>query len=268
MIIPYESDYFPESGNLISRIGRFVYLNARNLGRGLFIIGEAFLCVHLFYRRWNEVLRQMILVSYRSFLVTSIVALFTGMILSLQSGLILRDYSQQMRVGTLVAESMVREMGPLMTALILAASVGSSIAAALGTMKVSEEITALEAMSINPVRFLVMPRLVAMMVMCPALTVYTTIIGIAGGGVVANSQLHVSWNLYYDFAIMYINEREIWTMVLKAWVFSVLIVAVSCYQGMATVGGAVGVGVATRRAVVISFLAIIVVGYFITRLMF
>lgn len=268
MIIPYEQDYFPPAKNLFALIGRYLLINVRNCGRAIAITAEAFLWLPLCFKRREEVVRQMVIVGIKSFGVTSVVALFTGMILSLQAGLILKDFGQEMRVGTLVTQSMCREMGPFMTALILAASVGSAMAAALGTMAVSEEIAALEVMSINPVRFLVMPRLLAMMVMCPALTVYTNIIGILGGGMIANTQLGVSWAVYYEHALNFLHTKEIWIGVFKAWVFSIIVVSISCYQGLATTGGAIGVGLATRRSVVISFLVVIIVGYFITRIFY
>lgn len=268
MIIPYEPDYYPPSDSPLVCLGRLGLKGLRSLGRCLLLVGEAFLFLPLFYRSREEIVRQMYLSGIRSFGVTSIVAFFTGMILSLQSGVILRDYGQEMRVGTLVAQAICREMGPFMTALILSASVGSAIAAQLGTMAVSEEIAALEVMSINPIRFLVMPRLLAMMLMCPVLTVYTDLIGILGGGLVAVTQLDVSWSSYYENVLFMLTAKEIWIGILKAWVFSIIIVAVSCYQGMSARDGAVGVGIATRRSVVISFLAILIIGYFITRLFY
>jgi len=164
-----------------------------------------------------------------------------------------------------VSQTMCREMGPFMTALILAASVGSAMAAELGTMAVSEEVAALHVMSINPVRFLVMPRLVAMLVMCPVLTVYTNVVGILGGMLVACTQLGVSPRAYYDNAMSYLHNKEIYVGMLKSVVFGVVVAAVSCYQGLSATNGAIGVGQATRRAVVLSFLLILVIGYFITR---
>ncbi len=265
MRMTIEAEYLPESDNLIAELGRFVLTNIRNSGRGLMMVFEAFCFFPLFHRRWQELVRQMFMVSIKSFGVVSLVALFTGMILSLQAGIELRDYGQEMRVGTLVSESMFREMGPFMAALILAACVGSAMAAELGTMAVSEELSALEIMSVNPVYYLVMPRILAMMIMCPALTIYTNVIGIIGGGAVAHSQLGVEWSVYYDYATMYLDMKEIMVGLLKSVVFAVIVSGVGCYQGVATKGGAVGVGIATRRAVVISFLLIISVGYFITR---
>lgn len=265
MIIPYEPDYYPPSSNPVIYVGRNFLKVVRHAGRGILMVVEAFVFLPLILRSRDEVARQMFLSGIKSFGVTSVVALFTGMILALQSGLILRDYGQEMRVGTLVAEAMCREMGPIMTALILSASVGSAIAAQLGTMAVSEEIAALEVMSINPVRFLVMPRLAAMMVMCPVLTVYTDFIGIVGGGAVAESQLNVSWGLYYENVLFMLGVKEIWIGILKSWVFAVIIVGISCYEGLSATKGAIGVGIATRSSVVISFLLVLVSGYFLTR---
>ncbi|MFW5997117.1 MAG: MlaE family ABC transporter permease [Verrucomicrobiota bacterium] len=249
-------------------MGRILLLNVRNAGRAVLITLEAFFWhIHLFQRR-REVGRQLFFCGVRSFGVTSVVALFTGMILSLQAGLILRDYGQAEQVGTLVVQTMCREMGPFMTALILAASVGSAMAAELGTMNVSEEIEAMHVMSINPVRFLVMPRLFAFMVMCPVLTIYANVIGGAGGMLVASTQLGVSPSAYYDNALTFLHLKEIYVGLFKAWIFGILIVSVACYQGLSATNGALGVGRATRTTVVISFLLVLIVGYIITRLFY
>lgn len=264
----YEPEYLKPPANMVAAAGRGLLLALRNAGRGLFILGEALFWAFSFYpvlQRRKEVIRQCFICGIKSLPVTSTVALFTGMILALQAGLVLRDYGQQVQVGTLVSQTMCREMGPFMTALILAASVGSAMAAELATMTVSEEIAALHVMSINPVRYLVMPRLVAMMLMCPVLTIFTNVVGILGGMLVANTQLSVSPTAYYENAMQFLHNKEIYVGLLKSWEFSLIITGVACYQGLAAVNGAVGVGLATRRSVVISFLLVLVTGYFITR---
>ncbi len=248
--------------------GKSVIEYLAQVGSGVRMIALAFGFLPSLRRSRPEVYRQMMLCGVRSFGVTSVVALFTGMILSLQAGLILKTYGQEMRVGFLVAQTMFREMGPFMTALILAASVGSGMAALIGTMKVSQELAALEVMSIHPVRFLVAPRLLAMMVMCPVLTMYTDLIGILGGGLVAYTQLGVGWIMYFDNVRFMLYEKELWVGIFKAWVFAILIVAISCHQGMTARDGAVGVGLATKKSVVICFLVILVVGYIITRMFY
>jgi phospholipid/cholesterol/gamma-HCH transport system permease protein len=234
------------------------------------MIGEAFLHMRVMFSKRNrhEVLYQMFLTGIKSLGVITVVAMFTGMILALQTGLELRRFGQEVNIGTAVTVVMMREMGPFMTGLIIAASVGSAIAAQMGTMVVSEEIAALELMSINPVRFLVMPRLVALMVMMPLLTIYTNIIGSVGGAVVGQTQLGVSPTAYFDNALRYAMNKDLYVGLLKACVFGVIITTVACHQGFATKEGAVGVGIATRKTVVISFLTILVVGYMLTRLFY
>ncbi|MBN1674069.1 MAG: ABC transporter permease [Kiritimatiellae bacterium] len=224
---------------------------------------------HVFAARARvEVAYQLFVTGIKSLGVITVVALFTGMILSLQAGLALRRYGQEVNIGAAVMVSMLREMGPFMTGLILAASVGSSIAAQLGTMVVSEEVAALEVMSINPVRFLVMPRLVSLAVMTPLLTFYTAILGVMGGSIVGLTQLGVALPAYLDNATRYAENKDLYVGLFKAFVFGIVITTVACHQGFSTTEGAVGVGRATRKCVVISFLTILVVGYIITRLFY
>ncbi len=268
MIIPYETEYYEPTKNFIVKLGRLVIRKSRNVGRGLEIILMAFFYIPFAYRSRDEIRRQMYLAGIGSFAVVSIAVLFTGMILALQAGVQLREFGQEARVGTLVLQTLCRELGPIMTAMILASSVGAAITAQIGTMSVSEELAALDVMSIDPVRFLVMPRLIAMLFMCPALTVYACVIGTIGGGIVAESQLDVSYGMYFDNAFEYLKMRDVWVGVQKALVFSVIIVGVSCYQGMATRNGAAGVGKNTRKSVIISILMILVAGYIITRFIY
>jgi phospholipid/cholesterol/gamma-HCH transport system permease protein len=234
------------------------------------MLGEAFLFLpHMLKKRMrHETLYQLFLTGIKSLGVITVVAMFTGMILALQTGLELRRFGQEVNIGTAVTVVMMREMGPFMTALIIAASVGSAIAAQLGTMTVSEEIAALEIMSINPVRFLVMPRLVALSVMVPILTVYTNILGVVGGAIVGYTQLGVSLTAYFDNATRYAENKDLYVGLFKAFLFGIIITLVACHQGFSTTEGAVGVGRATRRTVIISFLTILVVGYIVTRLFY
>ncbi len=215
-----------------------------------------------------EVFYQLYVTGIKSLGVISVVALFTGMILALQTGLELKKFGQEVNIGAAVMVSMLREMGPFMTALILAASVGSAIAAELGTMTVSEEIAALEVMSISPVRFLVMPRLVAMILMTPILTFYASMLGVLGGALVGYTQLGVSVVAYVDNATRFAENKDLYVGLLKSLIFGVIITIVACYQGFSTTEGAVGVGRATRRCVIISFLLVLIVGYVITRMLY
>jgi phospholipid/cholesterol/gamma-HCH transport system permease protein len=219
-------------------------------------------------RARKETVIQMYASGIKSLGVITVVAVFTGMILALQTGIELRRFNQEVNIGTAVMVSMLREMGPFMTGLILAACVGSAMAAQLGTMVVSEEIAALEIMSIDPVRFLVMPRMVAMAIMTPLLAFYMCVMGVLGGGVVGMTQLGVSWGAYIENATRYAEVKDLYVGLFKAFLFGLIITTVACNEGFGTTQGAVGVGYATRKAVVVSFLLILVVGYFVTRLFY
>jgi phospholipid/cholesterol/gamma-HCH transport system permease protein len=200
------------------------------------------------------------------------VGLFIGMIVSLQTGIELARIGQQDQIGTIVSVSMAREMGPFITATILAATSGSAMAAELGTMAVSDELAALEVMSIDRYRFLVLPRLVALAVLCPLLTIVCDTIGIFGGGFVAQSQLNVSFQLYLDSAVEALRDpallialpKDVYTGLLKSFVFGLLIATIGCAAGLRARGGALGVGQATRQAVRDSIIAVIVSNYFMT----
>ena len=250
--------------------GSNVLLVLHNTGHALFMLLEAISFTRYVFSKRNrgEVVMQLFTAGIKSLAVITVVALFTGMILALQTGLELRRYGQEVYIGSAVAVSMIREMGPFMTGLIISASVGSAIAAQIGTMTVSEEISALEVMSINPNRFLVMPRLVALVVMMPILTVYTNLLGILGGGIVGATQLGVSVQSYLDNATEFATNKDLYVGLFKSIIFGLVITTVSCHQGFVTTEGAVGVGRSTRRSVIISFLVILILGYMITRLFY
>ncbi len=269
-MITREPEFFDPPLNLFGLIGRKILLTCRNTGRAMLMILQAFAYIRVAFskRSRHEVLYQMFLTGIKSLGVITVVALFTGMILALQTGLELRRFGQEVNIGTAVTVVMMREMGPFMTGLIIAASVGSAIAAQVGTMTVSEEIAALELMSIDPVRLLVMPRLLALIIMMPLLTVYTNILGSVGGAIVGATQLGVSMTAYFDNALRYAANKALYVGLFKAVLFGIIITTVACHQGFSTKNGAVGVGVATRQTVVICFLIILVVGYIVTRVFY
>ena len=269
-IITREPRFFPPTADWRNQLGRKVVGACRDAGRAMLLLAEAIMCIrYVFTRRSRrETIHQMFVGGIKSLTVITVVASFTGMILALQTGIEMRRFGQEVYIGAAVMVSMLREMGPFMTGLILAASVGSSIAAQMGTMVVSEEIAALELMSINPVRYLVMPRLVAMMIMTPLLSFYSCIMGVMGGGIVGKTQLNVPWTAYIDNAVRFAENKDLFVGMLKAFLFGMIIVITACHQGFATTQGAVGVGNATRRTVILSFLSILIVGYMITRMFY
>lgn len=204
----------------------------------------------------------------RTLPVITVVGLFTGMILGLQVGLALGKFNQEMYLGAAVMITLIREMGPFVTGICLSACVGSAMAAELGTMTVNDEIAALEIMSIPPVRYLVAPRMVGLLVMSPILAFYACILGVIGGGLVGSTQLNVPFAQYVASAMSIAEIKDLFVGLLKATVFGVVICTVSCHEGFESRLGAVGVGRATQRSVIISFLLILMLGYMITRLFY
>ena len=199
----------------------------------------------IFFKR-NEIVQQMFTAGISSFFVVSIVAVFTGMIMGLNAGLGLKDFGAEGQIGLLLTITLTREMSPFMTALILSASVGSAIAAEIGTMKVSEEIDALEVMSISPVRYLVMPRVLGFSLMVPVLCIYSSILGIFGGSVVGHFQLGVEYQVYFNDVLRRVGSvpglKDLYVGILKGLIFGITVSIVACSHGLRTTNGAIGVG--------------------------
>ncbi len=220
------------------------------------------------FQKRSEIVKQMYYAGVKTFIVVSIVGLFTGMILALQTGLELKPYQQQALVGNIIIATLTREMAPFVTAIILIAAVGSTMAAEIGTMTVSEEIDALEMMAISPVKFLVMPRVIALAIMLPVATIYTNLLGSIGGGIVAYFQLDVSFDVYYTHVLDSLHFKATYVGLLKALVFGMMVSTISCANGLRATNGALGVGKATRNSVVSSFVMVLITGYYITALFY
>lgn len=223
-------------------------------------------------RAWGRFVDQLYTQMVKSLVVVVTVGSFTGMVLALQIGEELRRYGGEDFLGSVVAATLCREMGPFITAIILAATVGGSIAAELGTMRVSEEIDAIELMNIDPVAFLVTPRIVALTVSAVLLTALVDVVGVLGGAVVAHSHYGVLYSDYFSSArgtlsadaLVWILPKDIYSGLVKAWIFGLLVGALGCGSGLQASGGALGVGKAVRTAVVASIVVVLIVGYVIT----
>ena len=246
--------------------------NARATGKALILLYSTILDLPWLWFRRFDLLQQMHLAGVSSLFVVSVVAAFSGMIIGLQTGLALKNFGQQDLIGQIIIVTLTREFSPFMTALILAAAVGSAMAAELGTMTVSEEIDALEVMSIDPVRYLVLPRIVGFTLMVPILAAYSTLVGTLGGGLIAKTQLGVEFSKYMisvDDALRTSSGlKDIWVGQLKAFVFGITVSTIACYQGLSARGGAIGVGIAVRKSVVQSFLFVLILGYYITSIFY
>ncbi|MEZ5990079.1 MAG: ABC transporter permease [Planctomycetota bacterium] len=255
---------------VLNETGSYLRSTVEGAGFSLDLLVRTFVqSVHL-PRKLRSLVDNMFAAGVKTIPVVVVVSVFAGMILAMQTGIELKRFGQESIIGNLVALSMCREMGPFITGLILAATVGSAIAAELGTMSVSEEILALEVMSIDPVRYLVMPRVVALALMCPLLTAFSDVLGIFGGGFVAQVHLGVTFPFYMDSVRDSLTDptaalpKDLWSGMFKAWVFGVMIAVVGCSEGIRARGGALGVGRAVQRAVITAFLLIIILGYIIT----
>lgn len=190
----------------------------------------------------------------------------TGMILGLQLVNIMRLFGAETFAGAGVAFSMSKELAPVITAIVLIAKNGSAMTAEIGSMKVTEQIDALETMAVNPVRYLVIPRLFASVLVFPALTALANVVGIYGGYFVSTTIMQVNRVQYLKSMYFWVDPDDIWSGLIKAAVFGIIVTAICCYNGLNTKGGAKGVGDATTLAVVISTVSILVADYFMTYL--
>ena len=193
----------------------------------------------------------------KSIIIVFFVTFFTGVVLAMQAAYQLAQVGAIVYVSSLVSVSLCRELGPVLTALVIAGRIGAAITAEIGSMKVSEQIEALETMAIHPVRFLVVPKFLALFVMLPCLTVIGDFSGMLGGYLVGVFNLKINSALFIQTALKFLSLKDIYTGLSKSFVFAVIIALVGCYQGLKAKGGAVGVGEATTISVVTSFILII-----------
>lgn len=214
-----------------------------------------------------DIVQQFDAIGVQSLTVVLLTGFFTGAVLALQSGLTLDQFGARPVVGRLVSASMIKELGPVLTGLMLTGRVGSGIAAELGSMVVTDQINALRALGTDPIRKLVVPRILAGVFMAPVLTVISDFVGIFGGWIVARFQLQVSSGLYWSSILESLYMEDIWMGLIKPFVIGFVIVSIACYVGLRTKGGTQGVGKATTNAVVAGSVAVIAVDFFITRLL-
>ncbi|MBL7072229.1 MAG: ABC transporter permease [Candidatus Omnitrophica bacterium] len=216
----------------------------------------------------QSILNQMVFAGVQSLLIVFFISLFTGVVIAMQSAYQLRTLGAVIYVAPMVSISMVRELGPVFTALIVTGRVGSAITAELGTMKVSEQIEALETMALSPVRFLIVPRFLALLVMLPCLTVISDFVGMLGGLIVGVFNLGLDPYRYVTFSFNFLTWKDVWTGLVKSVAFATIISIIACYVGLKTQGGAEGVGKATTLSVVVSFILIVVFDCILTGLFY
>jgi len=215
----------------------------------------------------HDIVEQFDLIGVGSLTVVLLAGLFTGAALASQSGLTLDQFGARPVVGRLVSASMIKELGPVLTALMLTGRVGSGIAAELGSMVVTDQVSALRALGTDPVRKLVVPRVLAGIFMAPILTVISDFIGILGGWVIARYQLQVNSGLYWSSITKGLYMQDVWMGLSKPFVFGFLIVTIACHVGLRTTGGTAGVGKSTTISVVAGSVAVIAADFFVTQIM-
>jgi phospholipid/cholesterol/gamma-HCH transport system permease protein len=218
--------------------------------------------------RLQRAVSQAMDVGVRALPILSLITFFIGLILALQAAYELRRFGAMNYVATAVAVSMSRELGPLITAIVVIGRSGSAFAAEIGTMKVTEEIDALETMAISPIRFLVTPKFLAMIVMLPCLTIWANAMGILGGSLFGVAQADFTFRRYIQVSLDSLFLRDIMTGLVKSVMFGITITAVGCQEGLATGAGAEQVGRSTTRAVVVSIFLVVLVDLVFTSLFF
>jgi len=255
------------SGFLKAVLSPLAYVTSE-FGRTWFMLMET---AYWTFRRpfkFDYLFKQMEFVGVKSLGIVIITGGFTGMVLALQTYYGFRRFSSEGLVGATVALSMTRELGPVLTALMVTGRAGSAMAAELGSMRVSEQIDALTVMALSPVKYLVVPRVLASLFMLPVLTVIADFTGILGGYFVGVKLLGINEGVFIARMIKYVSLDDIYNGLAKAAVFGVILSVISCYKGFYTKGGAEGVGRATTEAVVVSSVTILISDYVLTSLMF
>ncbi|MFH1262818.1 MAG: ABC transporter permease [Pseudomonadota bacterium] len=259
----------------IGNLGRFIlsvvymFLVAiRETGRVLLLLREV--VVQTFHPpiRWKATVQQMQFIGVSSLFIVVLTGAFTGMVFALQSGRAFALFGAQTLTGAVACLSIARELAPVLTSIMVTARAGSAMAAQLGTMQVTQQIDALSAMAVNPVNYLIVPRVLASILVVPILTAVFDFVGALGAYVVSVKILEIDAAIFVAKIRYYVEIQDIVQGLFKSVVFAIILSLVSCYKGYNAKGGAAGVGLVTTQAVVISSVAILVSDYFLTALLF
>ena len=215
---------------------------------------------------FRDIVEQFESIGLGSLTVVLLTGTFTGMVLALQSGITLDQFGARSMVGRLVSASMVKELGPVLTALMVTGRVGSGIAAELGSMMVTDQISALRALGTDPVRKLVVPRVLAGIVMVPVLTVIADAVGMVGAWVITTTQLKVAGSVFWNSVVIGLYIQDVWMGLIKPFFLGFVLVTIACHVGLRTKGGTQGVGRATTNAVVAGSVAVLIMDFLVTKL--
>jgi phospholipid/cholesterol/gamma-HCH transport system permease protein len=256
------------NGGLFGGLGRFAIELVTEVGYAGLLFWRSLLAIRKLGRSMPLVFEQARRIGVQSLPLVTITSIFTGAVTAVQAAYQLKEFVPKLYLGTAIYKSVVIELGPVLTALVVGGRVSASIAAELGTMRVTEQIDAMDAMAIDPVRYLTMPRLVAALVMLPMLTVFADILAIGGGFFISNASLDISPTTFVEGMKLYFFPRDVMGGLIKAFVFGGIISLMGCAAGLRTRGGAVGVGASATRAVVASCVLILMGDYVLAVLLF
>lgn len=253
---------------VLDRVGRATTDFFEYAGGITLLSGESFGFLLRLRIRVAETISQCALLGVQSLVIVMLTSLFTGMVISLESAQQAVAYGFSNLVGGAVAYGSVRELGPMLTAVVVAGRVGAAIAAELGSMVVTEQIEALRSMGLEPSRFLVVPRLVALLLMLPLLTIFADVVSILGGMWIAHTYAHIAYDQFLTSVRQSIGIDDVIKGLLKAFVFATIIAMVGAYQGLTTRGGAAGVGKSTTFSVVLAIILIFGSNFVLSFLLF
>jgi len=251
----------------IGRLGDRVLDAADRLGQFVLLAGQTARAAVRPRFPGLELLRQFEAIGVRSSTIVLITALFTGMVLALQTGIALARFGAKPYVGAVVGLSLARELGPVLTALMVGGRVGAGITAEIGAMQVTEQVDAIRSMGADPVQKLVLPRVLAATFALPLLTVLADVLGVLGGLVLAWRQFGIDPSFYLQTITNTVQLGDLFSGILKTFVFGWLIAMVGCFTALQTTGGTVGVGRATTRTVVVASIGVLVTDFFLTQLL-
>src|SRR5438046_5754387 len=238
-----------------------------NIGEMLLLFWRTVQALPLLWRHRQKIYDQLFEIGNASLLMACILSLFIGGVIALQTGPVLAERGLSSAIGGLVGISICRELAPVMMSILIAGRIGSAMAAEIGSMRVYQEIDALRTMNINPVHFLVLPRLVAISCALPILVIFAIMVGWMGGALVAvyNNKIGISFPAYFSNLRDLVDLGKVVNGMLKSFIFAVVVGVVSCHQGLQTIGGPRGIGRSVTKAVVNSIVLILILDYFVTR---
>lgn len=254
--------------NIVHVIGSRGINILREVGTFAILVWRILKSLPLLVKNIRLTTEQMLMMGVASMPLVVFTSVFTGAVSAVQAAYQFQNYVPMRYLGTAVGKAVIIELGPVLTALVVAGRVGAAIAAELGTMKVTEQIDALETMALDPIRYLAAPRFVAGFIMLPVLTIFADFVAIMGGLFVAIFFIDITSYTFLNGIKMFFELRDLFGGLVKACIFGSIIAIVGCYQGFKTTGGAEGVGISTTRAVVISSVMILVSDYVIATILF